>query len=108
MSVLTGSGLVWSLVGLPCGMSGSWLWLLLRLEADFLGWGLKLFFLRVTAGFLTLIVFLVERADEAVVKGLLAVVDGGWVAWKTEVVARGILRVHWLWGWLGRVVTGWC
>lgn len=47
-----------------------------------------------TAGFLTLMIFFVERGDKAVVKGTLAVVDGGCVAWKAEVAARGILRVH--------------
>lgn len=99
--MLTGLGLVWSLVGLPCGMSGCWLGLLVRLEVDFLGRGVKLFFLRVTAGFLTLIIFLVELGDEAGVEGLLAVVDGGGVVWKTA-----LLRVHWLYGLLGRVVTG--
>lgn len=101
------------------GLSGGWFWLLERPSLDkeegFLAREAELFFLGVTAGFFSLMIFTVGWGDAAVVNGfLLAVVEGALVVRKPALVGierssymgvvRGTLCVQWPYGLIRGVV----
>lgn len=120
-SMLTGSlaiTLLWSLTELLTGLCGLWFWLLERpplgQEDGFLEREVELFFLGVTAGFFSLMIFTVGWGDAAVVNGFLAVVEGALVIVKPAFdvtewyagVVRGTLCVLGLYGLVRGVVWG--
>lgn len=102
------------------GLSGCLFWLLERMPLDqeegFLARETELFFLGVTEGFLSLMIFTVGWGGGAMVDVFLADVEGACVVWKPAfvgtrwslyaAVVRGTLCVQWLYG-LIRGVMWW-